>query len=194
MMNQKINFTNLVSLAIASPFPLFFPNYHLFWMCMHAQEGVRERLRETLQSVLVDEQQRRAEDRVEDREDESGTVKPFSTPTISKNTRYQYLTCISHVSHMYLTCISHVSHMYLTCISHVPHKYRTCTPLYPTYKNPPVGLKIEGKLWNNRTKVKMQVFLKPFVHCYTFTFLNQHQHFCKQHAHAHNKYNIPRQR
>ena len=58
-------------------------------MCMHAQEGVRERLRETLQSVLVDEQQRRGDDRVEDRtEDESGTIKPFSTPTISKNTRY----------------------------------------------------------------------------------------------------------
>ena len=177
MTNQKINFTNLVSLAIASPFPLFFPNYHLFWMCMHAQEGVRERLRETLQSVLVDEQQRRAEDRVEDRvedrEDESGTVKPFSTPTISKNTRYQYHTCTTHVSQIYLTCISHVPHMYLTC-----------TPLYPTYKNPPVGLKIEEKLLNNRTKVRMQVFSKPCVHCFTFTLLNYHQHFCKQHEGA----------
>lgn len=93
---------------------------------MHAQEGVRERLRETLQSVLVDEQQRRAEDRVEDREDESGTVKPFSTPTISKNTRYQHPTCT-------LTCTPHVSHMYLTCTPHVPYMY----PTLPHLQEPP---------------------------------------------------------
>jgi len=51
------------------------------------QDGVRERLRETLQTVLVDEIAKRGEAGPETREDDA-TIAPLSTPTISKNTRF----------------------------------------------------------------------------------------------------------
>jgi hypothetical protein len=47
---------------------------------------VREKLRETLQTVLVDEIAKRGEAGPEAR-DEDATIVPLSTPTISKNTR-----------------------------------------------------------------------------------------------------------
>ena len=55
-------------------------------------------MRETLQTVLVDEIAKRGEAGPEAR-DEDATIVPLSTPTISKNTRYSCSTIVPLRTH-----------------------------------------------------------------------------------------------
>ena len=76
--------------------------------------------------------------------------------------------------------------MYPISTSHVPHMYPTCTPyepnMYPTLlhvQEPRYRLENWGKTLEKQNKSKDAIYdaQKPFAHSYTFTFLNQQQHF-----------------